>query len=77
MKFNWIDIVLLCLLSLSFYSGYRRSLFRGIINLIVASTLITFILICLDSVILPDFLVGPLNESIVVRKFLRFFDFTR
>ncbi|MBL7170630.1 MAG: hypothetical protein ISS46_01385 [Candidatus Omnitrophica bacterium] len=77
MKFNWMDIVLLCLLSLSFYSGYRKSLFRGIINLIVACTLITFILICLDSVTLPDFLVGPLSESIIVEKFLRFFDFTR
>lgn len=77
MKFNWIDIVLFCLLALSFYAGYRKSLFRGIINLIVASTLITFILICLDSIVLPDFLIVPLNESIVIRRFLCFFDFTR
>jgi hypothetical protein len=77
MKFNWIDITILCLLSLSFFSGFKKSLVKGIINLLAAVFLISFILVCLDNIALPDFLIIRLRESLIVSEFLRIFEIIR
>lgn len=73
MTFNWLDIFILALLFFSLISGLKKNLIRGILNLLLASILITFILMCLDSVILPPFLTIRLKESFLAEKLLRFF----
>lgn len=77
MRFNWVDITILSLLFLSFISGLRRSVVKGVINLFLAVCLISFILICLDSIVLPDFLAVPLKKSLFAKEFLRIFAFVR
>ena len=73
MKFNWIDFVIIFLLFLSFFAGLKKSLFTGIINLIVSCFIIGFVLVCLNSIRLSDSLTVYFRESCLVVKFLNAF----
>lgn len=72
MQLNWIDLGILVLLLLSLLFGLKKSLLRGLINLFLVSILLTFILLCLDNVILPPFFSIRLKESFVVGILFRF-----